>query len=68
MQWDAVSIYLLIIVIAAAVILWAIFGRRIRASAREKGREAGFDSSQRIAQGDLGKLRQALTIDSPDAI
>ncbi len=68
MQWDAVGIYLLIIVIAAAVILWAIFGRRIRASAREKGREAGFDSSQRIAQGDLGKLRQALTIDSSDAV
>ena len=62
MQWDVVSIYLLIAVVAILVIGWAVFGRRIRKAAAAKGAESGVDLSARIKLGDLGKLSQALRV------
>ena len=61
-QSEVVLIYVALAVLVVVIVGWGIFGRRIRAAAKQKGRELGVDSEHAIKTGDVSKLSTVLVI------
>ncbi|QYH35683.1 hypothetical protein [Salinibacterium sp. M195] len=62
MQWETVSIVLLLVLVVALVIFRKVFNRRMKNAAGDKGREMGLSMEARIKLADLSKLSRALVI------